>query len=148
MGRTADRILHQHAVWNYLTTPFLLTYLGVDARETEAWLEDGETWRRLQVTFPKTIATHDSDQVFYSDADYMLRRLDYHPGVTSAPIAHYVSDQKEFDGFVFPTQRHVYMRKEHGTADKSRAAATIDLLRWTSRSRRTPRSRPSTDPTF
>lgn len=116
-----------YAVWNYLTTPFLLTYPSVEARETEAWQEDGETWRRLKVTFPKTIATHNPDQVFYFDADYMLRRLDYHPDVTNAPIAHYVSDQKEFDGFIFPTRRHVYLRKEGGTADKSLAAITIDI---------------------
>jgi hypothetical protein len=79
------------------------------------------------VTFPKRIATHNPDQVFYFDADYMLRRLDYHPHVTNAPIAHCVSDQKELDGFVFPTQRHVYLRNEDGTADKSRAAITISI---------------------
>ena len=112
---------------DYLTTPFLLTYPGVEARETDSWREDGETWRRLQVTFPKTIATHNPDQVFYFDADYLLRRLDYQPYVTGAPIAHYVSDPKEFDGFVFPTRRHVYPRNQDGTADKRLAVITIPI---------------------
>jgi hypothetical protein len=56
-----------YAVWNYLTSPFLLTYPGVQAQEIEPWDEDGESWRRLQVTFPETIATHNRDQVFYFD---------------------------------------------------------------------------------
>ena len=41
-----------YGMWNYLTTPFLLTYPGVQAREISPWQEDGQTWRRLHVTFP------------------------------------------------------------------------------------------------
>jgi len=47
-----------YAMWNYLTTPFLFTFPGVDAREEESWSESGEVWRRLRVTFPEEIATH------------------------------------------------------------------------------------------
>ena len=39
------------AMWNYLTEPFGFTYPGVQAREIEPWNENGETWRRLAVTF-------------------------------------------------------------------------------------------------
>jgi len=46
--------------------------------------------------------------------------------VTTARIAHYVSDQKEFDGFIFPAQRHVYLRTEDGTAE-SLAAIRIPM---------------------
>jgi hypothetical protein len=30
-------------MWNYLTTPFLLTYPGVQTREISPWQEDGQT---------------------------------------------------------------------------------------------------------
>ena len=30
-----------YAMWNYLTTPFLFTYPGVEAREIEPWHEAG-----------------------------------------------------------------------------------------------------------
>ena len=43
-----------YGMWNYLTTPFLLTYPAVKAREISPWQEDGQTWRRLHATFPAT----------------------------------------------------------------------------------------------
>jgi len=117
-----------YAMWNYLTTPFLLTYPGVAAQEIAPWQEDDETWHRLQVTFPATIATHNHDQIYYFDADCMLRRLDYSPDVTgSPPIAHYVRDHREFDGFVFATRRDVYLHDQSGIADKARAVITIAI---------------------
>ena len=54
-------------MWNYLTEPFGFTYPGVQAREIEAWNEDGATWRRLAVTFPPSNANHNPGQVFYYD---------------------------------------------------------------------------------
>jgi hypothetical protein len=53
-----------YACWNYFTTPFLFTYPGVVTTEIEPWHEAGQTWRRLAVTFPPSIATHNPDQVF------------------------------------------------------------------------------------
>ena len=73
------------AMWNYLTEPFGFTYPGVQAREIEPWNEDGETWRRLAVTFPPSNANHNPDQVFYYDERFMLRRMDYSPEVTRQP---------------------------------------------------------------
>jgi hypothetical protein len=66
-----------YALWNYLTTPFLFTYPGVEAREIEPSHEAGQTWRRPQVTFPGSIATQSPRQVFYFDADGLQRRMDY-----------------------------------------------------------------------
>jgi hypothetical protein len=63
------------AVWNYLTAPFVFTYPGVEAREIDPWSGDGQTWRRLAVTFPKTIANHNAHQVFYYDDAFMQRRM-------------------------------------------------------------------------
>jgi len=41
-----------YACWNYFTTPSLLTYPGMAAREIELWHKAGQAWRRLQVQFP------------------------------------------------------------------------------------------------
>jgi len=70
-----------YAVWNYLTTPFLLAFDGVATTEIAPWQENGEVWRRLIVHFPDTIPTHSSDQVFYFDDHFRLRRFDYNPTV-------------------------------------------------------------------
>ena len=117
-----------YALWNYLTTPFLFTYPGVQVHEIEPWQEEGQTWRRLHVTFPPTITTHNPEQTFYYDADGMQRRMDYIVQVNgNAVIAHYTGDPQTFGGLVFPTRRLVYRRYPDGTADRSRAAITIDI---------------------
>src|ERR1700683_1705940 len=54
-----------YAMWNYLTSPFLLTYPGVQTKEIEPWQENGQTWRALAITFPDAIATHSTAQIFY-----------------------------------------------------------------------------------
>jgi hypothetical protein len=117
-----------YALWNYLTTPFLFTYPGVQAHEIEPWQEEGQTWRRLRVTFPTTIATHNPEQTFYYDADGMQRRMDYIVEVNGNVVgAHYTSDPQTFGGLVFPTRRLVYPRLPDGTADRSVAFITIDI---------------------
>jgi phage tail protein X len=116
------------AVWNYLTEPFGFTYPGVQAREIEPWEEDGQTWRRLAVTFPDTTANHNAKQVFYYDEHFMHRRMDYSPDVTGNPlVAHYTYDQKTFDGFVFPTRRLVCRHDAEGIADLSFAPITLNV---------------------
>jgi hypothetical protein len=114
--------------WNYLTEPFGFTYAGVEAHEIEPWDEDGQTWRRLAVTFPESNANHNAEQVFSYDAELMLRRMDYSPDVTgNPPVAHYTHDPRTFDGFVFPTLRLVHLHDADGVADQSMAAITIDV---------------------
>ncbi len=116
------------AVWNYLTEPFVFTRPGVEAREIEPWAEAGQTWRRLAVTFPSTIANHNANQVFYYDNQFMQRRMDYSPEVTGKPpIAHYTHDHKIFDGFVFPTRRLVHLHDGSGVANQRFAPITIDV---------------------
>jgi hypothetical protein len=116
------------ALWNYLTQPFSFTYPGVDVREIEPWDEGSEMWRRLAVRFPRTNANHNADQLFYYDADFMLRRMDYAPEVTGyTPVAHYTDDPQMFDGFVFPTRRRVHQRDADGNADQSVATITLDI---------------------
>jgi hypothetical protein len=116
------------AIWNYLTAPFVFTYPGVEASEIEPWSEDGQTWRRLAVIFPKTIANHNANQVFYYDDAFMQRRMDYSPDVTGkAPVAHYTHDPRTFDGFVFPTRRRVYLHDASGVANQKFAPITLDV---------------------
>jgi hypothetical protein len=116
------------AVWNYLTEPFVLARPDVQTREIDPWQEDGETWRRLAVTFPKSIANHNAEQVFYYDESFMQRRMDYSPDVTgNPPVAQYAHDPKTFDGFVFPTRRRVHRHDTDGIANQSFAAITVDI---------------------
>jgi hypothetical protein len=117
-----------YAMWNYLTAPFLFTYPGVKTRETEPWQEDGETWRRLEITFPSTVATHNPVQIFYYDSQGMQRRMDYAPDVAgNPPVAQYTSEPKTFGGIVFPTRRRVHRRNAEGIADLSFFTISIDI---------------------
>jgi hypothetical protein len=116
------------AVWNYFTAPFVFTQPHVEAREITPWTENAQTWRRLAVTFPKTNANHNADQVFYYDDAFMQRRLDYSPDVTgNPPIAHYTHDHKIFGGFVFPTRRLVHLHDASGIANQGFAPITVDV---------------------
>lgn len=117
-----------YAMWTYLTEPFLLSYPGVEADEIEPWRENGETWRRLSVRFPDTIATHNADQTFYYDDSGMQRRMDYAPAVVGgSPTAHYTYDPQIFDGIVVPTRRRVFSRNPDGTADHSVSVISLDI---------------------
>jgi hypothetical protein len=98
-----------YALWNYLTTPFSFAQPGYLSEELEPWRENGQTWRRLKVKFPAHIATHCAEQVFFFDADGLLRRHDYIAGVVGpGAAAHYTSEYREFDGIMVPTRRRVY----------------------------------------
>jgi hypothetical protein len=117
-----------YAIWNYLTEPFLLSYPGIEAHEIEPWEENGETWRRLYVTFPNSIATHNPVQVFYFDEGSMQRRMDYAPEVNgNALVAHYTDEPKTFGGIVVPTCHRVRRRLEDGTANLTIDLITIDI---------------------
>ena len=98
-----------YALWNYLTTPLLLTRDGVAVREGRPWRDDGEIWRRLEATFSEGIDTHARDQVFYFDDRGLLRRLDYVAEVIGgwARAAHMCADHIESGGLSFPTRRRV-----------------------------------------
>ncbi len=115
------------AMWNHLTAPFVFTYPGVGTREIEPWDEDGQRWRRLAVRFPPSIAGHNREQVFYYDAGYHQRRIDYRPEVTGSPIAHYTYEPRTFDGFLFYRLQLVHLRGADNVADKEFAPITIDI---------------------
>jgi hypothetical protein len=117
-----------YAMWNYLTAPFLLSYPGVSTQVLEPWVEDGQSWQRLQVSFPDSIATHNTEQVFYFDDAGRQQRHDYAPDIMGSPTsAHYTDRHQTFDGLVFPTRRRVVRRLPDGTTDRSRVAISIDV---------------------
>lgn len=117
-----------YAMWTYLTTPFLLKLPGFQTEEIEPWDENGETWRRLKVTFPADIHSHSREQVFYFDASGLLRRHDYSVDVIGGTSsAHYVLEHKTFGGLVYPTRRRVYSAGPDNRPLPDRMVLSIDI---------------------
>lgn len=118
-----------YAMWNYLTTPLLLTRQGVEVREGGPWRESGEPWRRLEVSFAPGLDTHSARQTFYVDAGGLIRRHDYTAEVVSgwARAAHYVDGHREFDGLVFPTRRRVVPRGRRNRSLRGPTLVWIEL---------------------
>ena len=102
-----------YAMWNYMTTPLLLTRDEVEVTEGDPWqAPDGETWRPLEATFGPGLETHSSRQTFWFGPDALLRRHDYTAEVIGgwAKAAHVVGEPRESGGLVFPTKRRVTPR--------------------------------------
>ncbi|MGI5414086.1 hypothetical protein ACQEV9_45790 [Streptomyces chartreusis] len=97
-----------YSMWNYLTTPYLLTHPDVTTEELEPWQPSGERWRRLKAVFPPRIATHSAEQIFSYDESGLLRRHDYAPYVMGdRPVAHRTEAHRTISGLVFPSYRYV-----------------------------------------
>jgi hypothetical protein len=98
-----------YAMWNYLTTPLLLTREDVGLSEGQPWEESGETWQRLEAEFSGAFDTHSPRQTFYFDAQRRLRRHDYVAEVVGgwAKAGHYCDEHAQAGGLVFPTRRRV-----------------------------------------
>lgn len=105
-----------YAMWNYLTLPFAFAEPGFGVEELPAWEENGEQWRRVQVTYPDTIATHSRVQTFYVGADFRLRRHDYDVDINGGtPAVHYFSDYATVEGVNLPTRHLIYVRNPDGS---------------------------------
>jgi len=115
-------------MWTYLTVPFSLTWAGFEVSEIEPWQEQNETWRRLRVTFPPSVASHSTEQTFSFGADGLLRRHDYEVEIVgNSPGAHYVSDYQDVSGLLMPTRRRVFVRQPDNTPALDTLAISIDL---------------------
>jgi hypothetical protein len=112
-----------YALWTYFDLPFVAARPDVDVHEIDRWHEGpGQDWRRLRLTFPPDIATHNPTQDLYIDNDGLIARHDYAPEVLGPNFAaHYLYDYAEYDGIMFPGLRKVVPR----SAD-NRAGPTID----------------------
>ncbi|UPK67410.1 hypothetical protein [Chitinophaga filiformis] len=105
-----------YAMWTYLNVPFCFLDPGYSFVELEPWEENNEVYRRLQVTFPENVATHNQVQTFYIDREGLIKRHDYNVEILSnAASVHYLSDYTEVQGVKFATKRQVYARLEDNT---------------------------------
>jgi hypothetical protein len=105
-----------YAVWNYLTTPYLLCRSDVRVEATAPCHDKGRLWRGLAASFPEDLPTHNTRQAFYFDERARLRRHDYHAEVVGpyAVATHYCDDHQTFGSAVFPTRRRVVPRTARG----------------------------------
>jgi hypothetical protein len=117
-----------YTMWTYLTSPFILTHSGVEAEEIAPWSEQGETWRRLRVTFPASIATHSKEQTFYVGPDGLIRRHDYEVEIQgNNAAARYLHDPVTVEGIVLPSRFRVYPRNLDNTAATAPLIVGVDL---------------------
>ena len=97
------------ALWTYLTTPFLYTYPGFVTEEISPIEVDGESWRRLKVTFPDYIKSHTREQISCFGPDGLLRRHDYTVDILGGATGlNYASRYRTVNGIVFPTKRRIF----------------------------------------
>src|ERR1700730_7342006 len=88
----------------HTSMPFQLAWPGVVSEELSPWREDGESWRRLLVTYPRSIATHSTKQTLYFDEFGLMKRHDYDVEIAGGtPAAHYMSSYGWESGNKFPT---------------------------------------------
>jgi len=118
-----------YGMWSYLLEPYLFHLPGVLTREIDPWHERGETWRRLEVTFPESLATHQSTITYHFDSRTGLqRRMDYAPDVIRGrPGSHYTFEHRTWDGIPVPSQRRVVARNSDGCADHQKGLILLDI---------------------
>jgi hypothetical protein len=117
-----------YTMWTYLTSPFILAQPGVAAEEIAPWSEGGETWRRLRVTFPASIATHSREQIFYIDADGLIRRHDYEVEIQgNNAAARYLLEPVTVEGIVLSSKFRVYPRNPDNMPATEPLIVGVDL---------------------
>jgi hypothetical protein len=117
-----------YAFWTYFTAPFNFVLPGYLTEEISPWTEGADTWRRLQVTFPDTIATHNRIQVFFYDKNGLLRRHDYAPDILgSFPSTQIVSEYREYSGIMLPSKRKIYIRSKDDSFQTEPVLVDVDV---------------------
>lgn len=118
-----------YALWGYLIAPYCFLWKGVEAREVEPWQQDGETWRRLEVTYPADAHVHCRRQIYYFDAAGRLRRNDYTAEVFGgfARSAHLCAEHATFDGLTLPTRRRVHGRRRDNQPRPRPTLVSLDI---------------------
>jgi hypothetical protein len=97
------------ALWTYLNTPFLYASPGFVSEEIAPIEVEGETWRRMKVTFPDRIKSHTRQQISCFGPDGLLRRHDFTIDILGgATGALYATDYRDVDGIRIPTKRRGY----------------------------------------
>ena len=83
-SRAQAAYFQAYATSHYLVEPYIFTWDGVETCEIAPWEEDGQSWRGLAVTFPRSLDTHSRTQLYYFDDHDLLRRMDYQPEVLNS----------------------------------------------------------------
>jgi hypothetical protein len=97
------------ALWTYLNSPFVYAGDRFATEEIDPIEVDGETWRRLKVTFPEYIKTHSREQISCFGPDGLLRRHDFNIDLLGgAPSQLLATDYRDVDGIIFPATRRAY----------------------------------------
>ncbi len=116
------------ALWTYLNTPFLYTHDGFITEEIASIQVGGETWRRLQVTFPDSVKSHTRVQISCFGPDGLLRRHDYTVDILGGATGlNYASDYRDVDGIILPTKRRVYAYEGDYELVKEPLLVAIDM---------------------
>jgi hypothetical protein len=96
------------AMWTYLNIPFLYAQPGFETEEIASIQSDGETWRRLKVTFPDYIISHTQTQISCFSHDGLLRRHDYTVDILGGSKGlNYAYNYRRVEGIMFPVSRRV-----------------------------------------
>jgi len=116
------------ALWTYLNTPFLYTQEGFATEEISSIQVEGETWRRLRVTFPDTVKSHTREQISCFGPDGLLRRHDYTVDILGGATGlNYASDYRDVDGIIVPAKRRVYAYEGDYQLVKEPLLVAIDM---------------------
>ena len=116
------------ALWTYLNTPFLYTHEGFATEEIPSIQVEGETWRRLKVTFPDNVKSHTRQQISCFGPDGLLRRHDYTVDILGGATGlNYASDYRNVDGIIVPTKRRVYAYEGDYQLVKEPLLVAIDM---------------------
>ena len=116
------------ALWTYLNTPFLYTHEGFATVEIAPIQVEGETWRRLLVTFPDNVKSHTREQISCFGPDGLLRRHDYTVDILGGATGlNYASDYRDMDGIIVPTKRRVYAYEGDYQLVKEPLLVAIDM---------------------
>lgn len=116
------------ALWTYLNTPFLYANEGFATEEILPIRVDGETWRRLKVTFPDNVKSHTKEQISCFGPDGLLRRHDYTVDILGGATGlNYASDYQDVDGIIVPAKRRVYAYEGDYQLVKEPLLVAIDM---------------------
>lgn len=115
-------------MWTYLNTPFLYTHDGFNTEEIQSIQVAGETWRRLNLTFPDNVKSHTREQISCFGPDGLLRRHDYTVDILGGATGlNYASDYHDVDGIMVPTKRRVYAYEGDYQLVKEPLLVAIDM---------------------
>lgn len=116
------------AFYTYLNTPFLYTRGGFSTEEIQLVEVDGQTWRRLKVTFPDWIKSHTKVQISCFGPDGLLRRHDYTVDILGGATGlNFAFDYRNVDGLLFPSKRRVYAYEGEYQIVKQPLLVNIDI---------------------